>query len=166
MGNGKKKNKRVVVSIQPAKEACSTSTRVSLWLIKVLQNISGGKTNWSRNRKSLDQFIDNIVSPYLWTFKFGTFKVVNVLSLNIRCEWTALTLHLLLLTVIHLYQLPPLLLPPVSSSSWLFTRCQPLCTICSTVPFKVMCCKIKNVFTFCVFFGIIVWKVLQTQHIV
>ena len=44
-----------------------------------------------------------------------------------------LALRLLLLTILQLYHLPPLLPPPVSNSSCLFTRCQPLYTSCCTV---------------------------------
>ena len=64
-------------------------------------------------------------------------------------------LHLLLLTILQLYHLSPPLLPPVSSSSCLFTGCQPLYASCCTILllFKVLYCKIKNVFfIFCVCF--------------
>ena len=44
-----------------------------------------------------------------------------------------LALFLLLLTTLQLYHLPPPLPPPVSNSSCLFTRCQPLCASCCTV---------------------------------
>ena len=40
--------------------------------------------------------------------------------------------RLLLLTILQLYRLPPPLPPPVSNSSCLFTRCQPLCASCCT----------------------------------
>ena len=43
-----------------------------------------------------------------------------------------LALRLLLPTILQLYHLPPPLPPPVSSSSYLFTRCQPLCASCCT----------------------------------
>ena len=64
-------------------------------------------------------------------------------------------LRLLLLTVLQLHHLSPPLLPPVSSSSCLFTGCQPLDARCCTMLllFKVLYCKIKNVFfIFCVCF--------------
>ena len=41
-------------------------------------------------------------------------------------------LHLLLLMILQLYQLPPLLPPSVSNSSCLFTPCQSLCARCCT----------------------------------
>ena len=69
-----------------------------------------------------------------------------------------ISLCLLLLTILQLYHLPPPLPPPVSNSSCLFTRCQPLCgSCCTTVLFKVLYCEIKNVFfIFCVCFLCIV----------
>ena len=70
-----------------------------------------------------------------------------------RQAWVQLqlALRLLLLTILQLYHLPTPLPPPVSNSSCLFTRCQPLYASCCTVLFKVLYCKIKNVFfTFCV----------------
>ena len=49
------------------------------------------------------------------------------------CVKLQLALHLLLLTILQLYHLPPLLPPPVSNSSCLFTQYQPLyvnfCTV-------------------------------------
>ena len=52
-----------------------------------------------------------------------------------RQAWVKLqlSLHLLLLTILQIYPLPPLLPSPVSNSSWLFTWCQPLCASCCTV---------------------------------
>ena len=44
-----------------------------------------------------------------------------------------LVLRLLLLTILQLYHLPPPFPPPVSNSSFLFTRCQPLYASCCTV---------------------------------
>ena len=44
-----------------------------------------------------------------------------------------LALRLLLLTILQLYHLPPPLPPPVSNSSCLFTRCQPLYASSCTV---------------------------------
>ena len=64
-----------------------------------------------------------------------------------------LALCLLLLTILRLCHHPALPSPPVSNSSCLFPRCQPLCaSYCTTVLFKVLYCKIKNVL-FCVFFA-------------
>ena len=55
-----------------------------------------------------------------------------------------LTLHLLLLTTLQLAHLPSFLPPPVSNSSCLFTRCQPLCAavVLYYYTFKVLYCKI------------------------
>ena len=56
-------------------------------------------------------------------------------SLCPQCqEWVKLqlALHLLLLMILQLYQLPPLLPPSVSNSSCLFTPCQSLCARCCT----------------------------------
>ena len=55
---------------------------------------------------------------------------------------------LLLLTTLQLYRLPPPLSPPVSNSSYLFTRCQPVCQLLysTTVLFKALYCKIKILF--------------------
>ena len=52
-----------------------------------------------------------------------------------RQAWVKLQLALclLLLTILQLYHLPPPLPPPGSSSSCLFTRCQPLDASCCTV---------------------------------
>ena len=44
-----------------------------------------------------------------------------------------IALCLLFLTTLQLYHLPPPLPPPVSNSSCLFTRCQPLYASCCTV---------------------------------
>ena len=44
-----------------------------------------------------------------------------------------LALHLLLLTILQFCHLPPPLPPPVSSSSCLFTHCQPLNASCCIV---------------------------------
>ena len=65
----------------------------------------------------------------------------------------AVALHLLLLTILQPYH-PPLPPPPsVSNSSCLFTRCQLLDASCTTVLFKVLCGKMKNVFSiFCAHF--------------
>ena len=53
--------------------------------------------------------------------------------------------------VLQLYHLPLPLLPPVSNFSCLFTLCQPLYASCCTILlyfFKVLYCKIKNVYFF------------------
>ena len=53
-------------------------------------------------------------------------------------------LHLLFLKILRLCHLSPLLVPPASSSSCLFTGCQPLYASCCIVLllFKVLYCKI------------------------
>ena len=63
-------------------------------------------------------------------------------------EWVKLqlALHLLWMTILQLYHLPPPVPASVSNSSCLFTWCQPLYASCYTVLFKVLYCKIKNVF--------------------
>ena len=60
--------------------------------------------------------------------------------------------RLLLVMTLQLYHLLPLLHPPVSNSSCLFTWCQPLYAGCCTGPLSFSRdCKIKNVFfIFCV----------------
>ena len=52
-----------------------------------------------------------------------------------------LALHLLLLTILQFYHLPP---PPVSNSSCLFTPCQPLYASC-LLYFSRYCTEMKNV---------------------
>ena len=63
-----------------------------------------------------------------------------------------LALHLLSLTILHLYCLSPASPPPVSDSPCLFTRCICRLLYYPTVLFKVLYCKMKNVFIFCLFF--------------
>ena len=66
-----------------------------------------------------------------------------------------LVLHLLLLTILQLCHLPPPLPPPVSNSSCLFTRCQPLCASCCTVLlyFSRYCIvRLKMFYFLCLFF--------------
>ena len=66
--------------------------------------------------------------------------------------------------------LPPLspLPPPVSNSSWLFIQCQPLNASyfnCTTVLFKVLDYKIKNVFyTFCFCLRVICVTSITVQY--
>ena len=104
----------------------------------------------------------NIVSPLHTNLQVENFQ---------RCErafhqhqaWVKLQLGLclLLLTILQLYHLPPPLPPPISNSSCLFTRFQPLYASCCTVLFSY--CTIKNVsFIFCLFvlYVLFVWKVL------
>ena len=64
-------------------------------------------------------------------------------------------LRLLLLTILQLYHLPPPLPPPVSNSSCLFTRCQPLYASCCTVLlyFSRYCTvRLKMFYFLCFFF--------------
>ena len=73
----------------------------------------------------------------LWTFRDGNVHLVPARNQNLchpRQAWVKLqlALRLLLLTILQLYHLPPPLPPPVSISSCLFTRCQPLCASCCT----------------------------------
>ena len=65
-----------------------------------------------------------------------------------------LALHLLLLKILQLCHLWPRLPPPVSNSSCLHSMPASVCQLlyCTTIPFKVPYCKIKNVFFIvCVF---------------
>ena len=116
----------------------------------------------------------NTVSPLHTTFKLRTFEDVNVRSYvqsrklvhvsGIRCH-VQLALCLLLLTILQLYHLPPPLPPPVSNSSCLFTRCQPLYASCCTVLlyFSGYCTvrlKMFSLFFVFVFYVSFVWKVL------
>ena len=81
-------------------------------------------------------------APYIRTFKLRTFKDVNTQLVPARDQslchqgrvWVKLqlALHLLLLTVLQLYHLPPPLPPPVSNSSCPFTPCQPPHASCGT----------------------------------
>ena len=63
---------------------------------------------------------------------------------------------LLLLMKLQPYHLAPPLPPPVSNSSCLLVQCQPIFQLLyrTTVLFKVLCCRIKNVFLIflCLFF--------------
>ena len=72
-----------------------------------------------------------------------------------------LALCLLLLTIFPLYSLPPPLPPPVSNSSCLFTRCQPLDASCTAPLFFSRYCavRLKMFFSiFCVFFHVLCEK--------
>ena len=72
-----------------------------------------------------------------------------------------LALRLLLLTILQLSHLPPLLPPPISESSCLFTRCQPLYASCWTVQ-EYWAVRLK-MFVLCVcvcFYILFLWKVL------
>ena len=80
-----------------------------------------------------------------------------------------LALHLLLLLILQLYHLPPLLSPPVSNSSCLFTRCQPLYARCCTVLlYLTRYCTIKfkmfSLFFVCLF--LCMWKMLLYKPII
>ena len=66
-----------------------------------------------------------------------------------------LALHLLLLTILQLYRLPPPLPTPVSNSACLFTRCQPLYASCCTglLYFSRYCTvRFKMFYFLCLFF--------------
>ena len=63
-----------------------------------------------------------------------------------------LALCLLLLALLQLCRLPPPLPLQVRNSSCLFTLYQPLYARCCPVLFKVLFCKVKNVFIFYVCF--------------
>ena len=112
-------------------------------------------------------FPGGTVSPYIRTFKLQTFKDANV---HLHVQWCQawvklhLALHLLLLMILQLYHLPPPLPSPVSNSSCLFTRCQPLYASCCTILryFSRYCTvRIKKCFIFVfVFYVLLVWKVL------
>ena len=67
-----------------------------------------------------------------------------------------LSLHLLWLAIFQPYHLPLPFPPPVSNSSCLFIRCQPL-LYCTSILFKAVYSKIKNVFIiFCLFVYVLV----------
>ena len=75
-------------------------------------------------------------------------------SMSAVCEIAACP-RLLLLTILQLYRLPPPLPPPVSNSSCLFTRCQPLCASCCTalLYFSRYCTvRLKRFYFLCLFF--------------
>ena len=106
------------------------------------------------------------VSPLHTNFQVANFQRCER-AFHQRPAWVKLqlALRLLLLTILQLYHLPPPLPPPVSNSSCLFTRCQPLYASCCTVLlyFSRYCTvRIKNVFfIFCVcFFCIICVKTI------
>ena len=76
-----------------------------------------------------------------------------------RQAWVKLqlALRLLLLTILQLYHLPPPLPPPVSNSSCLFTRCQPLyASCCSVLLYFSRYCTVRlkmfSLFFVCLFF--------------
>ena len=84
----------------------------------------------------------HIVSPLHVNFQVVNFQrclhLVPARNQNLchqRQVWVKLqlALHLLLLTILQIYHLPPLLPPAISNSSCLFTRCQPLDASCCTV---------------------------------
>ena len=102
--------------------------------------------------------------PNTQTFKLWTFRDVNVLLVLARSQnpwhqhqaWVKLqsALHLLLLTVLQLCHLPPALPPPVGNFLPVHLIPAPVCQLlyCTAVLFKILDCKIKNVYFlfFCV----------------
>ena len=101
--------------------------------------------------------------PYIQTFKFQTSKMQMCIPSPSGLSETAAC------PPSPIGDDPSALPSPTSSAtssnSCLFTRCQPLytsCWNCTTVFFKVLGCKIKNIFfIFCVcFLWLSVWKVL------
>ena len=77
-----------------------------------------------------------------------------------------------LLTILQLYHFPPPLPPPGSNSSFLFTRCQPLCASCCTgllycsryctVRFKIF--SLFFVFVFMYYLGEKYYKPITVQY--
>ena len=91
------------------------------------------------------------VSALHTNFKLWTFNDVNVHSISQVWVKLWLALHLLSLTILQLYHFLPSLPPPVSSSSCLFTQCQPLrASSCTILLYFSRYCAIR--FTFCLFF--------------
>ena len=105
-------------------------------------------------------------APNTQTFRLWTFRDVNVLLVLARNQnpchqhqaWVKLqsALHLLLLTILQLCHLVPPLPPPISNFLPVHLIPAPVCQLlyCTAVFFKVLDCKIKNVyflFLLCVF---------------
>ena len=91
------------------------------------------------------------VSALHINFKLWTFNDVNMHSISQVWVKLWLALHLLSLTILQLYHFLPSLPPPVSSSSCLFTQCQPLyASGCTILLYFSRYCAIW--FTFCLFF--------------
>jgi len=90
--------------------------------------------------KTLIQYV-----PYIWTFTLWTFKDENMHSGV--CKWQ-LALRLLLLMTLQLYHLSPPLPPPSGTLLACSLDASPVCQMLywSPVLFKVLYCKIKNVF--------------------
>ena len=110
----------------------------------------------------IQQFVTYPVSPLhshlqLWNFKDVNKHLVPARDQNLCHPRQArvklkLVLCLLLLTILRLYHISPLLFPPVSNSSCLFTWCQPMCANwCTSVVYFSRYCKIKHFYFLCLF---------------
>ena len=75
-----------------------------------------------------------------------------------------LALHFLMLMTLHLYHLPPPLLPPVSNSSCLFTRYQPLYASCCTVLLYFLRYCTVRLKMLSIFFGFVFIYYLVEKH--
>ena len=104
-----------------------------------------------------------------WECASGPSKEPELVLSNQVWVKLQLSLHLLLLLILQLYHLPPLLSPPVSNSSCLFTWCQPLYASCCTVLlYLTRYCTIKflmfSLFFMCLF--LCMWKMLLYKPII
>lgn len=126
-------------------------------------NILWSVTFWrmGRNRESMELKV--VFYVHVIIEKYKQWSPINEPSSWPRLKISArdssalamvtLSLHLPPLTTLQLYCLPPLP-PPVRSSSCLPPRCKPVCQLLyyATVLFKVLYCKTKRFFIFCVCF--------------
>ena len=119
------------------------------------------KHPWGISRGSVLQKFST-VSPLHTKLQVWTFKDVNICLILARNQnlchqhqtWVTLQLafHLLLLTILQLYHLPPSLSPPISNSSCLFTRHQSLyASWCTVFLYFSRSCTVK-LETFSLFF--------------
>lgn len=70
-----------------------------------------------------------------------------------------LAFHLLLLMILQFFHLPPLLSPPVSIFSCLFTQCQPLYAMCCVLLYFLRYCTVRfQMFIFFVFYVLFIEK--------